>query len=119
MTLSYEQACATLKRLLEEEVDIYLDVGSKESPSTLNIIPLNKGEWWVWLNTPDISVEQIYPHGVKIELTEVDYGSPDGTIKSTRWGLDINKVSDDTAFRLSMTVYVDEGQDLFGPEVDE
>lgn len=118
MTLTYEQANATLKRLLEEETEIYLDVGSRESPSTLNIIPL-KGGWWVWLDTPDLSVEQIYPRGIKIELTEVKYGTPDGTIKSTIWGLEINKLADDNEYRLSLTVYIDEGHDLFGPEVEE
>ena len=113
MTLTYEQACATLKRLLEEETEFNMDVGSRESPSTLHIIPL-KGGYWVWLDTPDLNVEQDYPRGVKIELTEVKYGTPDGAIKLTRWGLKINKSSDDNEDRLSMTVYVDEGQDLFG-----
>ena len=118
MTLSYAHACATLKRLLEEKVDIEMDVGSKENPATLNIISF-KEEWWVWLSTPDLSVEQVYPHGVKIELKEAKFGTPDDTIISTRWILEINKSSDDNGHRLSMDVYVDEGHDLFGPEVFE
>ena len=118
MTLSYEQACATLKRLLEEETEFNMNVGSRESPSTLHIIPLKEG-YWVWLDTPDLNVEQDYPRGVKIELTEVKYGAPDGTIIFNRWGLEINKQPGDSEYRLSMTIYVDEGHDLFGPEVCE
>lgn len=118
MTLSYEQANATLKRLLREEERIIMDVGSKGAPASIHIIPFEEG-FWAWLDTPDFSVEQVFPHNVRIKLTEVKFMTRDGT-KSIRWELNIVAPSSDgRALTPSITIYIAEGQEIFGPEVCE
>lgn len=118
MTLSYAQACATLKRLLEEEERFIMDVGSKGAPASLHIIPFEEG-YWAWLDTPDFSVEHVYPHNVRIYLTEVKFMTQDGTTL-VRWGLNIvTPSSDGRALTPSMTIYIDEGQEIFGRGVCE
>ena len=117
MTLSYEQACATLKRLLEEEAEIVMDVGFREFPTTLHIVPVEEG-YWVWFDTPDHAVEQVYPHDVRIELTEVKHETWNG-VRYTDWRLNIGTPSDDNGHRQSLAISIDEGQEIFGPGVHE
>ena len=117
MTLSYEQACVTLKMLLEEESEIVMDVGSKAYPKSLHIVPVEAG-YWVWFYTPDHTVEQVYPRDVRIELTEVKHETWSG-VSYTDWRLYIGTPSDDNGYRQSLAISIDGGQEIFGPGVSE
>ena len=111
MTLSYEQACATLKRLLEEEVEIVMDVGSKAYPNSLHIVPVEEG-YWVWFYTPDHTIEQVYPRNVRIELTEVKHETWSG-VNYTDWRLSIGTPSDGNGYHQYLAISIKEGQEIF------